>query len=166
MLKTTEKINPLELIKELQSNKKNKNIIKQEYEKFTADFINRHDKDNYLFLTLATNNNYTIDHLEKSLNNWTNNIKVRMFRKNVTNDKFNYIAFPEYNTKQRPHYHLIVYLDKDYHDYFNKLYSKFWKKQVPHGSVDLKPITEAQGLISYVTKDMYKKELQDYIYCR
>lgn len=137
-----------------------------------------HDSDNgneyNTFITFNPNKSgMKIDVLKKSINHFYNNMCCRIYRGKQFytedlqfvkySDYFNYIGFLEHTISGSPHYHLLAYIDPIRYEYFCKLSSKFWKKQVKSGTIDVQPINPKtySNLIDYCTKKLDYKLYQD-----
>lgn len=156
------------LNEELKNNKLKKKQNREAPMKWVQEFISKYDIQNCLFVTLTSNKEHSPSYINKALDDWLNNIYFRIYRCNkndLQNGKnIRALAFMERNEKGHIHYHLIIYVDSIYKDYFKRLCDKFWKKRICHGTTDIQEITNPNGLSSYVTKELYKQENSDYLY--
>lgn len=157
-----------ELIKQLEENETKKIQKCEAPMRWVQDFISLYGVNNCLFVTLASNKDHSIYYIQKAINDWLNNICFRIFRSSrdkLTEGSINFLAFLESNEKQYYHYHLIIYINPKYKDYFKRLCDGFWKKRVYDGTTDIQDISDPIGLSKYVTKEYYKTENQEYFYC-
>lgn len=113
------------------------------------------------WVTLNFHRQYGPKATKELLQKWFMDLNCRFFRAQrfegvETPSLFFFFAFPENTRKEEPHFHLLVNLHEDRHDYFEALAKRLWKKLVPSGTSDVQRIKDSdddrESVISYATK--------------
>jgi hypothetical protein len=112
-------------------------------------------------ITLAVHSVMSQDMARLRLRLWALDVVHRLFRSRAfadhpMEDLFLFVALPEYTKRGHPHWHLILRLHAACHEWFSTCARRLWRRIVPSGTSDIKPIGPTEGdrdrVITYVTK--------------
>lgn len=123
------------------------------------------------FVTLNTHRKNTLEYAVGLLKRWRvetlRRLCGRQFFERPTSELFDFIAFPEFDTSQHPHFHLLVRVPLALQPHFQDVFKERWKAISPSGTSDFQLI-ELTGeslmrLVTYVTKDLDPKSEHPFI---
>ena len=74
-----------------------------------------------------------------------------------------FVAFPEFSSRSKPHFHCPIRIPDSHLNYFTKIAESRWKAIVPKGHIFLQPIRQTAkdyaDLFNYVTKSPSAKDV-------
>lgn len=101
---------------------------------------------------------YTREAAEKKLGKWYAMTNRRIFRTlhELASKRIDFVGFPEYSLAGHIHFHLAIRIPSDYIGDFTRFAPGCWKRLVPTGTFDVRPIgtseADMDSVLSYITK--------------
>lgn len=111
-------------------------------------------------LTLCFNEPYRADVAISRLTSWYRHMMQRLFGRRCyelpPEQVIEFVAFPEFSSSGKPHFHTEIRIPASHLNYFTKIAESRWTAIVPQGHIYLQPIGQTAkdyaDLFDYVTK--------------